>query len=1147
MFTQQAHQLLEQAKAGAAAQGAAEIALTAWLSAVGRHAEGRVLLARCVQQPVDRLRLVYGIPLSPQPAMTAALPLAGETQAILERARSLARQVPDRAHPGLISLRHLIAATALSRPACTLLETRPITEQEAIQHLVTWYNADAEVPELGDLTDQLRDLRAMLLEQVFGQDHAVQAFVEGLFNAEVTASSDAARRTPKAVFIFAGPPGVGKTYLAELGAAYLGRPARRFDMSSYADHQQHNQLIGFAPSYQAAQPGTLTDYVAQHPDAFLIFDEVEKAHLNTIHLFLQVLDAGVLDDKFTGEAVSFRDTVIIFTTNAAKTLYDRPNETGINAANATFHRRTILDALRTESGPHGDPAFPPPLCSRLSMGYPVLFNHLGVNELEHIARREIERVSDLVEQQYYKTITFDPLLALMLVLREGASTDARTVQSQSNIFVKTEIFKFSDLYERRRLERVLKDIDTLHIGFDPAEMARPEIGRLFHPTEKPRVLLVAAEELSALFETHIPEVAWTTVRTTQDALQVLASEEVDMVLLDIWLGRDISTLGSTVGRALQQFDHVPAASHVLAEGQACLRAVHERLPMMPVYLLSLTGDGLQEGTVDEDLFLACVRSGGARGVLTTGFTGRASARAHPPDWERRREHLAQAIHRTALSMFREKQARVLTQARKVLHFDTVPAVDHGARQVTIQLRNLRLSRAIAAEDASEILEEVERPTTRFSDVVGADAAKEALGFVIDWLKNPRRYAALGVRPPRGILLTGPPGTGKTMLARALAGESDVAFLVASGVDFVTIWQGSGPQNVRDLFTRARRYAPAIVFIDELDAIGRRRSGVAGSGRAEENTLNALLTEMDGFGAPTLAPIILLAATNVAEQLDRALLRRFDRIIEVPPPDREARAAFLRQRLCNRKLSEVTDDVVDSLAGRSAGMTIADLDRVVNEAMVMAARQGSPVTGVIVEETFERERMGEAKSTPDPATLKRIAYHEAGHALVGCLTGDVPVQATIVGRGTAGGYVERESEENKLIHTRGELETLICRTMGGRAAEVLIYGEDEGLSTGASSDLRQAAYWAGRMVREFGMSAVLGPLHLSPDAAQTGPLGGQIHEEIRHIVQTQLERAYTLLETHREALDTLAGALLTKNRLTRAEIVVLLPALATGTG
>jgi ATP-dependent metalloprotease FtsH len=1123
MFTEKVLRLFDRAKAAPSAQKAGMVTAEALLSAMIGHPEGRMLMERCTGMSGDRLCERFPLQREEETLLAAALPLDQAARDLLTEARTLAAQVPDRTHPGLIALRHLACALALSPPACVLLGTKALPRAEAAKLLTSWYDADAMAPELGGLSGRLHDMRAHLLTEVFGQDDAVLSFVEGLFNAEVTAAADTHRRGPRALFVFAGPPGVGKTFLAELGAAALKKPYRRFDMSSYSDHQAHNHLIGFSPSYQAAQPGALTGFVAEHPDAFLLFDEIEKAHLNTIQLFLQILDAGHLEDKFTSANVPFRDTVIIFTTNAGASLYDRPNETGINAVNGTFLRHTLLDALRTEKGHQGEPFFPPALCSRMATGYPLLFNHLGIIELERVARAELERAAGLVEQQYGKTVTFDPLLPFALVVREGADADARTVKAQVGMFVRTEIFKFSELYEPRRLGRILAELDTIHFALQLDAPLEEDAARVFDTGEPPRVLLVASDTLAALFREHVTEVTWLHADTPVDAMQLLAGNDADLVLLDIWLGTEPSTLTGTI----TMFDHAPLGAHALAGGQSFLQEAHQRLPHLPVYLLSLAADGRQAGSVDEALLLACIRAGGARGVVSTSFTSASDA---DPEWQPRRASFARSLAEAAQRVMREKRARRLTQEHKVLAFDTAPLLDGAGRRVVIRVRNLRLARAIAAGDAGELLEAVERPSTRFADVFGADAAKEALAFIVDWLRNPRQYAALGVRPPRGILLSGSPGTGKTMLARALAGESEAAFLVASGTDFVTIWQGSGPENVRSLFARARRYAPSIVFIDEIDAVGKKRVGGAGASRAEETTLNALLTEMDGFGSPTMRPVILLAATNLAEQLDEALRRRFDREIEVQPPDRAARAAFLAHELMGRKLSEVTKETVDGIAGRSAGMTVSDLKRVLNEAAVMAARKDSPLTDAVLEEAFEKMRMGEAGKAPDQATLERIARHEAGHALIGWLSGAPPVQVTILGRGRAGGYVEREAQEEKIIYTRAELERMIRQAMGGRAAEILYYGESEGLSTGVASDLQTATRWAEAMIREFGMSDSIGQV-----SVRSGIMDDKVSVAAAGIVRAELDAGLALLADCRDGLGGVVSELLAKNRLTRADL------------
>ena len=295
------------------------------------------------------------------------------------------------------------------------------------------YSSDGDNTEAGsgflpELTSNIRKLRAKLLSTVQGQDHVVHAFAEGMFAAEVLAESDTSRKRPKAIFAFVGPPGVGKTFLAEQAAESLGLPFKRFDMSSYADHQTYMGLVGFEKSYSGAARGLLTEFVEKNPKCILLFDEIEKAHINTIQLFLQILDAGRLNDRYTGEAVNFRDTIIIFTSNAGKSLYE--GDTKQNAAG--IPRKTILGALETEKDPRtGEPFFPAAITSRLATGWPILFNHLSPHDLEKISARELRRVGDLFEKQYKIRTKVDDLTATALLFREGGTADARTLRAQT--------------------------------------------------------------------------------------------------------------------------------------------------------------------------------------------------------------------------------------------------------------------------------------------------------------------------------------------------------------------------------------------------------------------------------------------------------------------------------------------------------------------------------------------------------------------------------------------------------------------------------------------------------------------------------------------------------------------------------------------
>jgi len=1142
MFTDKAQDIIDQAKDYAFSSGAQQLTLSPILTAVGAQLEAGTLLAECLGLATDKLRSLC--PDAPAPsACPGKLPMDDATRAMLAHAKQLAEEVPDTSHPGLIDIRHLVSALASSREATALLNLTPVSQEDAMALLGAWFVRLADAPKLQDLTEQVRGIRADLLARIFGQDHAVHAFVEGLFNAEVVATADTKRRAPKAIFVFAGPPGVGKTFLAEQGATLLKRPFKRFDMSAYSGHQQNEALVGLGKGYHGAHPGQLTEFVEKNPDAVLLFDEIEKAHSKAIHLFLQILDAGTLEDKYNERNVSFRDTVVIFTTNAGRKLYDKPNESGVHSANAAFHRKTILDALATERDPETRQLFfPGAICSRMATGYPVLFNHLRVNELERVVHTELSRVGGLLERQHYKALEFHELLPMALVLREGARADARNLRSQAETFVKTEIFKFCQLYKTERLEEAMEQVDSIRftIGEERREL-EAEVKALFESPDAPRVLLVADSDLSELYSENIEDVEWRTAATPEDALQTLAEEEIDLVLVDLWIGRAMAT--SVASGTMAHFDHVPAAARGLDVGQELLRKIRERLPQMPVFLLSLAGtveEGSGAGSVDDELFMACVRAGGARGMVVSRFVD-----CKADEWEENRDGFAASLCETSRRLYREKAAAKMGAERKVLAFDTAPRVDKRKREITVRLRNLRMTRAIAAADAGEILEDIERPRAKFADVVGARAAKEELQFFIDYLRNPRRFAALGLVPPKGVLLYGPPGTGKTMLARAMAGESDVAFVPTSASSFVTMWQGSGPQSIRDMFDRARRYAPAIIFIDEIDAIGKKRTGSVGTGRAEENTLNALLTEMDGFTSPSPdRPIFLLAATNFKVRpdpnephwkrderlLDEALVRRFSRSIKVDLPEREARAQYLANRLRQHRASEISETTIRSIAERAIGMSIANLESIVETAGRQALKGDGVLRDETIETAFETEVHGEARSK-SPEEVRRTACHEAGHAVMYWLWGWWPVYVTIVSRGGHGGYMQRSEEEARSeLKTKADLVARVRTSLGGRIAEVVCYGEEEGLSTGAGQDLQNAQKDVADML-EYGM---FGATWIGNSERDEG------RKKISEILDQELAQTKQLLQENRKHLDAVIDALVTKERVDTSELQSILP-------
>lgn len=992
--------------------------------------------------------------------------------------------------------------------------------------------------DLAGLTERLRQLRHDLYQTVLGQPHAIDTFIEGLFNAEMLPGSERMRPGPRGIFVFAGPPGVGKTFLAEKAAELLGMPVKRFDMSGYSGHEESYSLTGIHKSYKEAHPGILTSFVQANPRSVLLFDEIEKAHPNIIHLFLQILDAGRLEDKFTEEIVDFSETIIIFTTNAGKNLYGDPNRFGVRAANSAWHRKTILDALEKDINPlTGTPFFPAAICSRLATGYPVMFNHLGVNELEKICASVLERTGQAISRVLGMGVEFDRFIPLCLLLQTGATADARTVSARCETFLKEEIFRFSLLSQKQRLEQIIQDAGKIVFEVDDLDLVPEEARMFFSDSDTPRVLLIADEQVKEAWQNKIGGVDWLWTDNGIDAINILKTENVDIVLLDLWVGQHEPKEYFAQSGTVYQFDFVPDAARGIAVGQEILRSMHEKCPDMPCFLISFQKDSGGHPVVDDELFLACARSGGARGVLETSFLS-----PDIPGWEKEADLLERKILDIVQDIRCETKARHLASKHKVLFFDTAPEIDNGI--IRIRLRNLRFKYAMSATDVSAMVQEAERPRISFENVYGADTAKNELEFIIKWLKEPRRFAGLGLRPPRGVLLYGPPGTGKTMLARALAGESNCPFFPAAATGFVTKWQGSGPENIRRLFENARKYAPSIVFIDEIDAIGKKRGGMDGAGSAAEQTLNALLVEMDGFAASSDRPVVVIAATNLAELLDDALRRRFDREVEVDRPDRKARYDYLTHRLQEHRHADVSDHVIDRIAASTVGMTIADLERIIQQAGRMAAEQERIITDEMVEEALETIRMGPGSLHSDPAVLRRIACHEAGHCLVAWLMGHKPLQVTIVGRGSAGGYVEKEVDENRILYTAAELRGLIRQAMGGRAAEIVYYGPDQGLSSGVASDLKLATRYAEQMVRDFGMGTNIGQVALNGHMAYSDPLAVRITREVEKIVSEELEHAIKELRENWHFLDLLIKALLDSNRLTQSDLEMILGDLET---
>lgn len=955
--------------------------------------------------------------------------------------------------------------------------------------------AEPNPKDMYDLVAAVSRHRQTLKQQVLGQDHAINAFATGYFRHKMLELTGGERKRP-AIFLFAGPPGVGKTLLAESIGRVLNMPCRRFDMSEYADKEAVVEFAGSDEVYKGAKSGNVTGFVMEHPKSILLFDEIEKAHLSVIHLFLQLLDNGMLRDAKTDREVSFRDTIVIMTTNAGRSLYE---DNTVNLAGVS--RKVLLKALEQDVNPvTGNPFFPAAICSRFATGNTVMFNHLGAHHLQKIIGDAMEKQAVRLRDTYGMEVTVEDSVSTALLYAEGAAVDARTASARGANFFDEELYELLRLAhgadtKAAALRKLTIRVDT--------EGASPAVQELFYPREVPRYLVFAEGKNARRVQKTAANCQIVTAVDADEAMAELERLDGQAVLLDFLCGADL-TDKTTLN-----------AEDMDSPGRAFFSMLQESRPDMPVYLLQPNDRHL----TDEEI--VSFDKLGIRGVLDPDSS----------DFEERIGGIAVAVHRQAGLMRLARQNKLLTYA-------TAQELSKDGSEAEIRLFDMKLSTAVDAGDTGNILSAMSMPDVSMSDVIGAADAKASLMDFVGYLKNPKRYAGTGAKPPRGVILYGPPGTGKTMLAKALASEAGVTFLAAEGNQFLKKYVGEGQEAVHELFRTARKYAPSVVFVDEIDAIAVNREST--DSQATSATLTAFLTEMDGFNTVAGKPVFVLAATNYPvtgtgpKTLDAALMRRFDRRICVDLPDKEDRIRFLEMKISKNPALQISARQVENLAVRSAGMSLAALESVLELALRSVLREAElVVTDSVLEEAFETFTNGERKDW-NAETLERVARHEAGHAFLCWQGGETPSYLTVVARGDHGGYMQHGDQDGKAIFTKAELLHRIRTSLGGRAAELVYYGAEDGVSTGASGDLQSATTVARRLICSYGMDHETG-LAVITEAEANGPLAMEVRKAVNDLLSAEMEKAVTILTENRKKLDALVTALLKTQRLTGHEI------------
>lgn len=961
---------------------------------------------------------------------------------------------------------------------------------------------------LKNLTAQTKELQKKLSADIFGQEFAISTFVSGFHSAELANISQPNHKKPRATFLFAGPPGVGKTFLSEKAAEYLGLPFERFDMSEFCDDQTGKQIFSGTPkTFKDSKPGHVTSFVKKYPKSILLFDEIEKAHTSIIYLFLQILDAGRIRDEYLEKEIDFSQTILLFTTNAGKQLYESARGKNLSL----LSRDVIMDALEKDINPITNiPFFPPAICSRFATGNVVMFNHIGANNLLKIAGDTISRRIDSIKQNAEIKFNIEDSVYSALLFNEGGNADARTITSRAGQFIDKEIYELFNVINSVKCRTNITDLEAVNIQISKTTSA--EIQTLFDDTQSMNVLCFGDSAIAQKCQNAVKHSNIINAQSIVEAENMLDTSEIKYVLIDMSYGTkddDAEYLN---------------ASDINSISRDFLFTLREKHDDIPVYILENEHTDFSE---EEEITFTAT---GIRGII-----------------DMMDDNFGEQIDNVCVCIHQQESIEHLTKTNQCITFETAQTVSSDGKEATIKLIDFRLKTNYKGADDKKVLNNVERPNISFEDVIGAEDAKSELKYFVNFLKNPKRYVNSGLKAPRGVLLYGPPGTGKTMLAKAMASEAGVTFIPTEANRFIQGIIGSGKDELHKIFETARSYAPSVIFIDEFELIGKERKGGDHATANGEDVLTALLTELDGFNVDPKRPVFLLAATNfditpgTDKSLDGAVLRRFDRKIYVDLPNKEERAKYLKRKISKNKAFQISETEIENLANRSTGKSLAELENVLEFALRNATKNESfVVNDNDLENAFETDQNGDEKKWSIEA-ITRTARHEAGHALVCWLTGEKPSYLTIVSRGNAGGYMQHGNTEEKFGYNKEEILGLIRTSLAGRAAELVYYGEVAGVSTGPSGDLRNATRLARAYLCDYGMDDDFGLAVLSEREMVEGEVAVLLRKKMNSILKQELQNALEIVRKNTKAIDALVDALMEKTHLDEKQIDEILSA------
>lgn len=985
--------------------------------------------------------------------------------------------------------------------------------------------------QVAEVVEKFEWAKEELKKEIFGQDKAIDDVMDAMANSILYEQANNSR--PKGIFLFAGTPGVGKTYLAEKIAGKIGYNSIVYNMSNYNQREDSKMaLFGIDASWKSGKEGDIHAFVANQKGkpCFIVLDEFEKAHDEVILQFLQIFERGytentyirgarqlpddVLRDKgisksyvySRSENTSFTNVYFIITTNAGRALYEHGKQPAPDLT-----KDIIIDAIRNDIDPDTKkPYFPDAILSRLQTGTVVMFRHLNTDELLKIGELEFNKNKRVLLAKYGLDIYVEPEIKTLLLLKEGGQMDARNYRKLTEDFLQQQISNVS-----LNLRPELRNRQKIFIGMEDQE--RQQLIELLYGENVQQEIILVCEKESVLqaFASRIKAAGDVNIQKTTDY-----EEAMDFVKKTIY----DTPLVFAILPSTDTEDGFTMASVNSAMYVKSMKEFRRFLQNIKAYNEKAIVNVLDTEGINKETW---------KDILHYGADDVISIRGDID--------VSSFIKRKLDNIRLNNMAFDFVRKGKALHYDIDPVVYNGDSQDTIfiRFRGFEKINHMLSSDKDYFVGEERMPNVSFDDVVGGQLIKEEAGDIISFLKNPKAFINKGQGAPKGILFHGPAGTGKTFMAKAIAHEAGVPFIATNGGEIrsgkhTDDGKEKNPVEVlKDYFAIARKYAPAILFIDEMENIALNRNGVD---VVADTICNALLAEMQGFDGHDQNPVIVIGATNAGKDkehavngryLDDAVVRRFSRKFFVDVPKKEDRLNYLMRE------TGFSAEALETAAQMSQGLSFGKIGNAIEIAKRTAIRHDRDLTPKDVVDAVETENYGDVKERNEDAK-KRTAYHEAGHACMRLLLGEkyYPDYATIVSRDNFGGYVGTASDEKGGVWTKEHVINLVKCSLAGRCAEILHFGNLGGLSSGPSGDIETAYNYIYLMVCQWAMDDEVGIVYY-PDKKK---LPMEIEQRINKLMNQYYNEAMEQISNNQVLLSEIAYELYEKESVSKEMLI-----------